>query len=55
MHNDTLIAVDVAKSVFEIAVSELPGKVTQRCRLPRSIARRVTGAFVEPEVTKPRR
>jgi transposase len=36
MHNDTLIAVDVAKSVFEIAVSELPGKVTERCRLPRS-------------------
>ena len=36
MQNDTLIAVDLAKSVFEIAVSERPGKVTQRCRLPRS-------------------
>ena len=36
MDNDTLIAVDLAKSVFEIAVSERPGKVTQRCRLPRS-------------------
>ena len=36
MENDTLIAVDLAKSVFEIAVSEQPGKVSQRWRLPRS-------------------
>jgi transposase len=35
MQNDTLIAVDLAKSVFEVAVSERPGKITQRCRLPR--------------------
>lgn len=35
MQNDTLTAVDLAKSVFEIAVSERPGKVAQRCRLPR--------------------
>ncbi len=31
----TLIAVDVAKEVFEVAVSERPGRVTQRHRLSR--------------------
>ena len=31
----TTIAVDVAKSVFEIAVSEQPGRVTERHRLTR--------------------
>src|SRR5262245_56384088 len=36
MNNDTLIAVDLAKSVFEIVVSQHPGKVQQRVRLPRS-------------------
>ena len=35
MRNDTMIAVDVAKSVFEIAVSSRPGKVDERRRLPR--------------------
>ena len=35
MSNDTLIAVDPAESVFEIAVSDRPGKVTERCRLSR--------------------
>jgi hypothetical protein len=30
MDNHTLIAVDVAKSVFEIVVSHQPGKVTAR-------------------------
>jgi transposase len=32
----TLIAVDLAKSVFEIAVSERPGRVTERHRLGRA-------------------
>ena len=36
MQNDTRIAVDLAKSVFEIAVSDRPGKVVRRERLPRS-------------------
>jgi transposase len=36
MQNDTRIAVDLAKSVFEIAVSERAGRVSRRERLPRS-------------------
>jgi transposase len=36
MRNDTRIAVDLAKSVFEIAVSDRPGRVSRRERLPRS-------------------
>jgi transposase len=36
MQNDTRIAVDLAKSVFEIAVSDRPGRVTRRERLPRA-------------------
>jgi transposase len=36
MPNDTRIAVDVAKAVFEIAVSDRPGRVTRRERLPRA-------------------
>jgi transposase len=35
MQNDTLIAVDLAKSVFEIVVSNQPGKVLERHRLSR--------------------
>jgi len=35
MSNDTRIAVDVAKAVFEIAISDRPGHVTRRERLPR--------------------
>jgi transposase len=35
MRNDTIIAVDLAKSVFEIAVSSQPGKVDERHRLSR--------------------
>ena len=35
MSNDTLVAVDLAKSVFQIAVSDRPGKVTRRERPPR--------------------
>ena len=38
--NSTEIAVDVAKSVFEIAVSEAPGRVTERHRLSRPKFRR---------------
>ena len=34
--NDTLIAVDLAKTVFEIAVSRAPGRVCERKRLSRS-------------------
>ena len=36
MQDDTRIAVDVAKAVFEIAVSDRPGRVSRRERLPRA-------------------
>ena len=36
MENDIVIAVDVAKSVFEVAVSDRPGHVCKRDRLSRS-------------------
>lgn len=36
MQNDTRIAVDLAKSVFQIAVSNQPGRVARRERLPRA-------------------
>jgi transposase len=36
MQNDTRIAVDLAKTVFEIAVSDRPGQVSRRERLPRA-------------------
>ena len=36
MQNDTRIAVDVAKAVFEIALSDRPGRVARRERLPRA-------------------
>jgi len=36
MDNHTLIAVDVAKCVFEIVVSQSPGKVHERARVPRN-------------------
>lgn len=36
MQNDTRIAVDLAKSVFELAVSDRPGRVARQARLPRS-------------------
>jgi transposase len=36
MQNDTRIAVDLAKAVFEVAVSDRPGRVARRERLPRS-------------------
>ena len=36
MQNDTRIAVDVAKAVFELAVSDRPGHVARRERLPRA-------------------
>ena len=35
MHNDTRIAVDLAKSVFEIGLSTQPGKVARRMRVTR--------------------
>ena len=35
MQSTTLIAVDLAKDVFEIAVSRKPGKVVERHRLSR--------------------
>jgi len=41
---DTTIAVDVAKSVFEVAVSDQPGRVSERHRLARD---RVTRFFAE--------
>ena len=34
MQNHTVIAVDVAKAVFEIAVSDRPGHVCRRARCP---------------------
>jgi len=36
MSNDTRIAIDVAKAVFELAISERPGVVARRERLPRA-------------------
>jgi transposase len=36
VQNDTRIAVDLAKSVFQIAVSNQPGRVARRQRLPRA-------------------
>jgi transposase len=49
MSNDTLIAADLAKSVFEIAVSDCPGKIAERHRLSRS---RFLAFFVDrPETT----
>lgn len=36
MQNDTRIAVEVAKAVFEIAVSDRPGRIVRRERLPRA-------------------
>jgi transposase len=36
MSNDTRIAVDVAKAVFEVAISDQPGHVTRE-RLPRTL------------------
>jgi len=41
--NSTTIAVDVAKAVFEIAVSEHPGQVRERHRLSRERFRRYLG------------
>jgi hypothetical protein len=39
----TTIAVDLAKSVFEVAVSERPGRVTERRRLSREQFARFLG------------
>ena len=35
VQNDTLVAVDIAKEVFEIGVSDRPGRVARRRRLYR--------------------
>jgi transposase len=35
VQNDTLVAVDIAKEVFEVGVSDRPGRVVRRRRLPR--------------------
>jgi transposase len=35
MQNDTLVAVDIAKEIFEVGVSDRPGRVALRKRLPR--------------------
>jgi len=45
--NGTTIGVDVAKSVFEIAVSDRPGEVRERHRLARD---RFLGFFAPREV-----
>jgi transposase len=36
MENRTVVAVDIAKNVFEVAVSDVPGQVSRRERLARS-------------------
>lgn len=36
MEKTTVVGVDIAKTVFEIAVSEVPGQVSRTARLPRS-------------------
>ena len=41
--NSTTIAVDVAKAVFEVAVSEHPGQVRERHRFSRERFRRYLG------------
>jgi transposase len=35
VQNDTLVAVDIAKEVFEVGVSDRPGRVVRRRRLAR--------------------
>jgi len=50
MNNDTLIAVDLAKSVFEVAISQQPGKVHERRRLAR---RQVLPFFVHHPCPSP--
>ena len=35
MENDTLVAVDIAKEVFEVGISDRPGRVARRLRLAR--------------------
>ncbi len=35
MENDTLVAVDTAKEVFEVGISDRPGHVARRLRLAR--------------------
>jgi hypothetical protein len=37
MQNDTLVAVDIAKEVFEVGVSDRPGRVVKRLRLDRRL------------------
>ena len=49
MENDTLVAVDIAKEVFEVAVSDRPGRVVLRKRLLRD---RFTSFFAQrPQAT----
>lgn len=43
---DTTIAVDIAKTVFEVAVSEEPGRINERRRLSRS---KLRGYFARRE------
>jgi transposase len=49
MSNDTRIAVDVAKAVFELAISDRPGHVSRRERLPR--AQFLTFLALQPTAT----
>ena len=42
--NSTTIAIDVAKSVFEVAISEQPGQVRERKRLSREQFRQFLAA-----------
>ncbi len=37
MEKDTVVAVDIAKSVFDAAVSQEPGRVAERRRLGRGV------------------
>lgn len=48
--NDTTIAVDVAKSVFEVAISSQPGQVRDRQRLSREGFGRLLGEHVAATV-----
>ena len=36
MEKTTVVGVDIARTAFDIAVSDIPGQVSQRRRLPRS-------------------
>ena len=53
MGESTTIAVDLAKSVFEVAVSSHPGRVTERQRLSRAALARFLAQRLQEDVAVP--